>query len=149
MAVTGKWYTNGLKGFLMGTYNWKTSGGSTIKCALIKNTYTPDQDAHDFWDDVSANECDASGNYSAGGITVTPSDPTVDTATNETRLDCADMSATTFTGTVRYLVFYYSSGTPGTSNLICYCDLGADTTAAAGTFTITIATTGILKITAA
>lgn len=149
MAVTGKWYTNGIKGFVNGTYKWKTSGGSTIKCALLKNTYTPNQDSHDFFDDISAYEVDASGNYAAGGLTVTTYDPTVDTASNETRLDCADLQCTTFTGTARYAVFYYASGTPSTSDLLGYIDFGEDKVASAGTLDITIAATGALKLTVA
>jgi len=147
MAVTGKVYTNAIKGFCMGTYSWKASGGSTIKCMLVKNTHTPNQDTHDFIDDVSDDECAASGSYSAGGLAVTPIDPAVDTATNITKFDCVDLQVTTFTGTVRYLVFYYASGTAGTSNLICYADLGEDVTITNGTYDIVIDSAGLFKIT--
>ena len=41
----------------------------TIKLALVTASYTPNQDTHDMWDDVSANEVSSSG-YSAGGATL-------------------------------------------------------------------------------
>lgn len=149
MSVTAKWYTNGIKGFINGTHPWKSSGGATFKIALLTNAYTPDQDAHDFLDDVSAYEVSASGSYAAGGAALTTSDPTVDAASNETRMDAADVSWTSFTGTARYAVIYYATGTASTSNLIAYIDFGGDVSATNGTFAIAMAATGVLKITAA
>lgn len=149
MAVTAYWYTNGLKGFLDGTYKWKTTSGSTFKMALLTDAYTPNQDTHDFYDDLTGEVSSSGTNYSTGGATLTTYDPTVDTATNETRLDCADVQWTSATFTARYAVIYQSTGTAGTSALIAYIDFGENKTVASGTLSVTIAGTGLLKITAA
>ena len=117
----------------------------TIKLALVSSAYTPDQDAHDFWDDVSANEVAASGTYSAGGVTLTTS-VTQDNTDNEGVFDATDVSFTSATITARYGVVYKSTGVAGTSPLICLIDFGGDQTSTAGTFAITFAAEGILNL---
>lgn len=148
MANTPKVYTNGLLGFAKGDMKWLTTSGSTFKIALMGTGYTPNQDTDVFWDDISASEVGESGNYSAGGFTLTTSDPTVDTGTNETRFDAADVQATTFTGTVGSYVVYQSTGTASTSRLICYNILDPTKAAVAGTLDVTFGATGVFKITA-
>lgn len=143
MAVSAKWFTNGIKSFLMGTVTWKTTGGSVIKCALLADTWTPNQDTNILWADISANEIANGNGYTTGGYTMVPSDPTVDAASNETRMDAADVQWTGSTLTARYAVIY--SGT----TLIGYVDFGANVVSSAGTYTITWDATGVLKITAA
>jgi hypothetical protein len=147
MAVTTKWYgvpfKNLVSGATNGVWDWDTD---TIKVALCTSTYTPDQDTHDFFNDIT-NEVSGTG-YSAGGATIASPTVTYDTATNEIRLDCADPSWASSTITARYAVFYKSTGTASTSALICYTDFGADVSTTSGTFAITIDTTGVIKATA-
>ena len=118
----------------------------TIKLALVTSSYTPDQDAHDFWDDVSANEVSASGSYSAGGVTLTVT-TSQDNTDNEGVFDASDVTITSFTGTFRYAVIYKSTGVNSTSPLICLIDFGTNVSAYAGTVTITFAAEGILNLT--
>jgi hypothetical protein len=148
MAVSAKLYTNAMKAFMMGAVTWKASGGSVIKVALLTSTYTPDQDAHDNFDDVSAYEVTGTG-YTAGGKALTLSDPTVDAATNETRMDADDVQWTDSTITARYAVVYYASGTPSTSTLIAYVDFGEDVSSSGAAFDIAWAASGIFKVTVA
>ncbi len=54
-------YSNGIEGLILQSYNLDTS---TIKLLLTKSAYTYDPD-HDFVNDVSASECDATG-YTGG-----------------------------------------------------------------------------------
>lgn len=117
----------------------------TIKLALVTDSYTPDVDAHDFWDDVSANEIGATGTYSAGGATlaVTLSQDNTD---NEGVFDATDVSFTTATISARYAVIYKSTGVAGTSPLICLIDFGSNQVSTAGTFTVTFAAEGILNL---
>jgi hypothetical protein len=149
MAVTAKWYGTPIKNMFSGAnvVDWDTD---TIKIALVKSGYTPDQDAHDFFNDITEELATANG-YTAGGATLVCSAPTYDSATNEMRLDATDPSWTA-TGagiTARYAIIYKSTGTSSTSPLIAYIDFGADNTAAAGsTFTIVFDATGVAKITA-
>lgn len=111
-------------------------------------TYTPDQDAHDFFNDVT-NEISGTG-YTAGGATLTGKSVSYDTATNKVRLIAADAQWTTATFTARYAVYYKSTGTASTSPLIGYLDFGSDQTVTAGTFTLDHdATNGIFTATVA
>lgn len=122
--------------------DWDTD---TIKIALVKSGYTPDQDAHDFFNDITE-ELTTTGGYTAGGKTLTAVAPSYDTASNEMRLDANDVEWTGATFTCRYAIVYKSTGTASTSPLICYIDFGENQTISAGTFKITFDATGVAKI---
>lgn len=147
MAVTTKWYGNGLKAMAAGDIIWKASGGSDLKVILCTSSYTPDQDAHDFYDDIT-NELSTANGYTAGGAALTESDPTYDAASNEVRLDAADVTWSDSTLTARYAVIYKDTATASTSPLLAYIDFGEDKSSSAGNFTLQFAATGVLKITA-
>jgi hypothetical protein len=119
----------------------------TIKVALATASYTPDQDTHDFFNDVT-NEITGTG-YTAGGATLAGKAVTYDTATNEVRWDASDTSWSTATFTARYAIVYKDTGSAATSPLIALIDFGANVSVTAGTFLITWAATGIAKITVA
>lgn len=145
MAVSAKWYGVPIKNMWSGAnvVDWDTD---TIKCALTTSAYTPDQDTHDFFNDIT-NEVSGTG-YSAGGVTLTCSAPTYDTATNVVSLDAADAQWTSASFTARYAIIYKSTGVSSTSPLLGYVDFGGDETVSSGTFTIVWDSTGVLKITA-
>jgi hypothetical protein len=149
MAVSAKWYGTPIKNLFSGanTWDWDTD---TIKCALATASYTPDQDAHDFFNDIT-NELATENGYTAGGATLSCSAPTYDTASNETRLDAADVvwTITTASVTARYAIVYKSTGSSSTSPLLGYVDLGSSVTVpAGGKLTLEWDATGILKVTA-
>lgn len=138
-----KWYGLPLKSLIDGStlFDWNTD---TIKVAVVTSAYTPDQDAHDFWNDVSANEASASG-YTAGGATLTTPTVTYDTANNRIVLDADDVSWTsTITG--RYLIVYKDTGTSTTSPLLGYYDNVTDF-GGGSTLDVTWDATGVLRIT--
>lgn len=116
----------------------------TIKCALVTSSYTPDQDSHDFFDDVT-NEIGDTGSYSSGGATLSVT-TSQDNTDNEGVFDATDVSFTNATITARGAVIYKDTGTPGTSPLICYIDFTSDQSSSNGTFTITWASEGILNV---
>lgn len=117
----------------------------TIKVALCSSSYTPDQDAHDFFDDIT-NEVAASGTYSAGGATLANKAVTADNTDNEGVFDADDVSWTSATITARYAILYKSTGTAATSPLIAAIDFGSDQSSSTGTFTITWSSEGILNL---
>lgn len=139
-----KWYGLPLKNLINGStlFDWDTD---TIKVAILTSAYTPDQDAHDFWNDVSANEASASG-YTAGGAALTTKTVTYDTATNQIRLDADDV---TWTSAVvgRYLVVYKDTGTASTSPLLGYYDNAGADFGGGSSLTVTWDSTGVLRIT--
>lgn len=120
----------------------------TIKVALLTSSYTPNQDTHDYFNDVSANEVSGTG-YTAGGITLASKTATYDSGTNVIVLDAADVTWSSSTITARYAVVYGSTGTASTSPLIGYVDFGSDQSSTNGNFTITWDSTGIVRITVA
>jgi hypothetical protein len=120
----------------------------TIKVALLTSSYTPNQDTHDYFNDVSTNEVTGTG-YTAGGITLASKTATYDSGTNVIVLDAADVTWSSSTITARYAVVYDSTGTASTSALIGYVDFGSDQSSTNGNFTITWDSTGIVRITVA
>ena len=120
----------------------------TIKVALLTSSYTPDQDAHDYFNDVSTYEVSGTG-YTAGGNTLASKTATYDSGTNVIVLDAADTTWASSTITARYAVVYDSTCTSSTSALIGYVDFGSDQSSTNGNFTITWDSTGIVRITVA
>ncbi len=118
----------------------------TIKVMLVTSSYSPNQDTHDFIDDVSANEVSGTG-YTAGGQALANKAVTADNTDNEGVFDADDPSWTTATITARGAVFYKDTGTPSTSPVIAYMDFGSDKSSSAGTFTIALNAEGILNLT--
>src|SRR5690349_21680891 len=101
MAVTSKFYGNAF----VNAFDKKIDFNSdTIKCALATSSYTPDQDAHDFFNDIT-NEVSGTG-YTAGGATITSPSITYTGGTNTLKLDGDDVSWTTSTITARYAIIY-------------------------------------------
>lgn len=116
----------------------------TIKVALVTSSYTPDQDAHDFFDDVT-NEVVGTG-YTAGGASLANKAVTADNTDNEGVFDADDTTWASSTITARAAVLYKSTGTASTSPLICYIDFGSDKSSSAGNFTIAWDAEGILNL---
>lgn len=146
--ATANWYGLALSGQYSSTaarrVDWVTD---TIKVTLHTSTYTPNQDTHDFADDLT-NELSTGSGYTAGGVTLASKSVSYDTSTNEARLIAGNAAWTNLSATFRYAVVWKDTGTAGTSPLLGYVDLGA-TTIAGTNFTLTPDATGWLKITAA
>lgn len=143
MAVTGKLYGKMFIALFNKEIDWDTD---TIKCALTTSSYTPDQDAHDYFNDVT-NEVSGTG-YSAGGATLANKTVTYTGATNKFVLDADDAVWAGSTITARTAVVYDASpGSDATRPLICYQQSDADVSTTAGTFTVQWNASGIVEIT--
>lgn len=157
------------------TGQWTTSpdGTSTykiidfpVKVLLVKAAYTPNQDTHDFLNDVLANEItdvggtaynarngDSTGGYILANTTID------DTTTSKTIIyDADDLSLTASggnigdgsTGDVKYYVFFYETGTADGSDcpLLGYATVDTAQQATDGnSFTIAWGANGVLKAT--
>lgn len=133
---------NSFKGKIMdGSIDLDTD---TIKVALVTSSYTPNQDTHDFFDDVT-NEVSGTG-YTAGGASLANKAVSVDTTDNEGVFDADDVTWSSSTITARGAVLYKSTGTASTSALICYLDFGSDKSSSSGNFTIQWGSEGILNL---
>jgi hypothetical protein len=144
--MASKLYGQFLSQALNKEIDWDTD---TIKVALLTNSYTPDQDAHNYLDDVVANEVTGTG-YTAGGNTLANKTNSYNSATNVIVLDADDTTWSSSTITARYAVIYDASpATNATRPLIGYVDFGSDQSSSNGNFTITWDATGIVRITVA
>lgn len=145
MAVSAKFYGK----FFNSAFTKKLDlTADAIKVMLTTSSYTPDQDAHDFKDDVT-NEVSGTG-YTATGVTLTSPTLTYTGGTNTLAFDAADVSWTSSTITARYAVIYDSTpGTDATRPLIMYVDFGADVSTTAGTLTLTWDAAGLCSVTVA
>src|SRR5262245_1660173 len=95
----------------------------TVKVLLVTSAYTPDQDAHDFRDDVT-NEVSGTG-YSAGGATLANKTVTQDNTDNEGVWDADDTSWASSTITARGAVPYKSRGGASSADeIFFYIDFG-------------------------
>ncbi len=136
--------------FLYGSFPAKLANkeidwdSDTIKVALTTSSYTPNQDTHDYFDDIT-NQVTGAG-YTSGGATLASKTVTYTSGTNTQAFDAADVTWTSSTITARYAVIYDSTGVSSTSALIGYVDFGADVISSGGDFTIQWNGSGIFTI---
>lgn len=149
MAVTIYWYGKTLVNLLGGETAGESKGcnflSNDIKIALIADTYTPDQDTHESWADVSSYEASGAG-YDTGGLSLASKTLTYDSGTNECRLDATDPEWNPVTITARYAVVY--NNTPATVSdkiLLGFIDFESNKIADNGSFKITLNADGLLK----
>jgi hypothetical protein len=117
--------------------------GATIKCALVSSAYTPNQDTHDEWGDVSANEISGTNGYTTGGATL--ASVALTEIASGYKVASSNVTWTASGGSIaawRYAVFYVSGAYNGkTSPLLGYF-LGdstpADVPATTDTNTLTL-----------
>lgn len=143
MAVSGKLYGKHFLNLYDKGWDWLDD---TIKCLLTTSAHTPDQDVHDFHNDIT-NEVTGTG-YTAGGVTLTTKTATYTAATNKFVLDCDDPVWATSTITARNGHFYNDTpGTSATKGLLCYQASDADISSTAGEFRVQINASGLVEVT--
>lgn len=123
---------------------------SSFKGVLLKSTYTPSKD-HDFIDDISTYECDATG-YTGGfggGGRHALANPTVSlVATNLVKWDAdnpaqwANLGGAT-NNTLRYMAVVIEVTNDAASPVLAILDLQQDYNTNGGNFDVAIATAGI------
>lgn len=144
--MASKVYGNALKAAFNKEVDWDTD---TIKVALLTSAYTPNQDSHDYWDDVSTNQVSGTG-YTAGGKTLTGKTATYDSGTNTVKFDADDVTWADSTITARYAVVYNDSGaTSAQKALVAYFDFTTDRASSNGEFVIRWGADGVFSATAA
>lgn len=134
-------YNNFKKNIMNGNIDLDTD---TIKLALCTSSYTPDQDSHEFFDDIT-NEVSGTG-YTAGGEEITTKAVTADTTDDEGVFDGDNVTWSDSTITARYGIIYKDTGDPATSPLIACLDFGDDQSSTSGDFTVAWNAEGILNL---
>lgn len=116
----------------------------TIKVALVTSSYTPDQDAHTKFSDIT-NEVSGTG-YTAGGAALSGLTVTQDNTNNRGVFSATNASWSSSTITAHAAILYKSTGTSSTSPLVAYIDFGADYSTSSSTFFIPWDTAGIIYL---
>jgi hypothetical protein len=132
MAATFKFYGQALLKIFTGSIDLDTD---TFKLMLTTSAYTPNQDTHDFRDDVT-NEVTGTG-YTAGGVTLTGVTVSYDAATNQVRISWNDPTWPNSTISARGAVIYKSRGGAASADeLLAYAINDADVSSSGATFTV-------------
>jgi len=134
-------YNNFKKNIMNGNIDLDTDD---IKVALVTSSYTPNQDTHEDFADITG-ESTGTG-YTAGGETIANTTVTTDTGDDEGVFNGDDVTWASSTVTARGAVIYKDSGTPATSWLIGYLDFTTDQSSSSGDFTIQWSAEGILNL---
>jgi hypothetical protein len=134
-------YNNFKEQLLLGAHNLDTA---TLKVTLHAG-YTPDIDAHDYFDDVSGTEESGTG-YTAGGITVANTVVAQDNTNDRASLDGDNVTWTGLNvGTPSHAILRVDTGTATTSTLIGYW--AVTTPSNGGDYTLAFDSTGIVLLT--
>lgn len=146
MAVTAWWYANAILEAFKGTIDI-VGDGPTV--ALTTGSYSPDQDAHNFFNDVT-NELSTANGYTAGGLALDT--PVGSLTQNVWKFDSVDPEWETGEGetlTARIAVYYVNTGGASSADpLLTWVNFGQDESASnTGTFTIVQHADGIASIT--
>lgn len=146
MAVTAYWYANAFETAFDKEIDFLAD---TMKVTLHSSSYTPNQDTHDYQDDLT-NELSTANGYTAGGETL--GTKTHDNTNNVSKFDAADTVWTSSGAGFTARISVLADTTPGsaaTNPLLCWMDFGQNETASGGgTFTIVWNAAGIATITA-
>ena len=146
MTVTAKLYPQGL--FIPALNKEIDLLDDSNKVALVTSSYSPDQDNHDYYNDLT-NELSSGSGYTSGGAAVANDTPTYTGATNVLKYDGDDVSRTSSTLTARTAVLYDSTpSTSATKPLIGYQQESSDISSSGGTWSVVWNASGIFTITA-
>lgn len=141
MTAPTLWYCPSLKKMID-----VTLALGTAKVMFLSDAYVLDQDAHDYVNDVSANEVTGTG-VSAGGVALSSPTTAIDAATNTVSLSGGNISGINVSAC--YAVLYVSTGTPSTSPLMTITDLSEGNGANVTVTGVTWNASGISFLTAA
>lgn len=144
MAITGKLFGKVFTALWNKEIDYDTDN---IAVQLHNSTYTPDQDVHDYKDDLT-NELATAGGYTVGGKDLASKTVTYTAGTNKHVLDAADLQWTTFTATFRTaVVLDRSPASDATRPLIGYQNSDIDITGGGGNLDLVWNSAGIVEIT--
>lgn len=118
---------------------------TAVKVLMVTDTETPDFNADNFRDDVTANEVSGTG-YSAGGVAITATELTV--ATGVLTYDAADASWTssTITSAMAAVGYFARGGADTADELVFLSDFVTAASTSNGTFLIQWNASGIFTV---
>lgn len=143
-SATCKAYGNGLLHLFDGGVIW---GSDDTYLALASSSYTPDIDAHDYWNDVVANEVTGT-NWAANGQQADGETLSLVTANNDVEFDITDESvaSVTLSDGKHLIVYSRTPGTDATRELLFYATMDTALAPAGGTLLLDFSTTGLILV---
>jgi len=134
-------YSKGLEVAVKAVTGDTAAPTGTLKGAFMATTYTQDQEAHQFFADVSSSVASGTTVRTIAGL-----DVRVDTANNRIEIDFADPTETPVTAITNQFMLYMDTGTAATSPLIANGALSATLSPVGGTLTLTVNAEGLAAI---
>jgi len=118
---------------------------TAVKTLMVLDALTPDFNAHDFRNDVTANEVSGTG-YTAGGVVLTTTELTV--ATGVLTYDAADASwsSSTIANAMAGVGYFARGGADTADELVFLSDFVNAASSSNGTFTIQWSASGIFTV---
>jgi len=145
MTTTAYLYGNSILKLGNKEIDWDTDA---IRVTLHTSSYTPNQDTHDYQDDLTNEVADDGAVYRTGGTVLANCSAAYATATNVASFDADDAIWAGSTISAQYAVLWGSVGTATTANpLIGYVDFGTTLSTTGGPFTVTWGSAGVFTIT--
>jgi hypothetical protein len=140
--ATATMYTNAVEAFANKELDWDTDNFSAL---LLDNTYTINQDSHEFVSSVVGDEI-SGGSYARVALT----GKTISTGTGVVKLLADDVVFASMTGTaIRYMVVFRNTGSDATSKLVCVIQFDSDLAPTAQPVTFNLSTDGLVNFTLA
>lgn len=140
-------YSPTLEKFFIDTVGLSIESETIVKGLLELDAYTPDYDAHDFRNDVTANEASGTG-YTAGGVVLTTTDVTLSApSAGNMKYDHADPSwSSSSIANAMALIEFLDTGNAATDMLLWLLDFVTAVTTSNGLLLVQIAANGVWNL---
>lgn len=141
MAASALWYAEAIEAAFLKKVNFTSD---TIKVALTTSSYTPDQDSHDEYADITNQVANGNG-YTTGGATLGSPTLTYTSGSNLWTFDGSDVQWTSSSFSAAYAVIYDDTAT--NKDLLILQNFDGTSTTTNATFAIAWNASGIGTIT--
>ena len=134
-------YSKGLETALKAVTGDAAAPTGTLKGAFMATTYTQDQEAHQFWSDISASIASGTTERTISGLSIN-----VDTTNDRVEIDFDNVTETPVTASTDQFVIWMDTGSDATSPLIACGALTTELNPVGGTLTLTVNSEGLAAI---
>ena len=134
-------YSKGIETALKAVTGSAAAPTGTLKGVFMATSYTQDQEAHQYYSDISASVASGTSVETIAGLAIN-----VDTANNRVEIDFNDVTQTPVTASTNQFVIYMDTGVAATSPLIVCGAISTTLSPVSGTLTLTVNAEGLAAI---
>ena len=134
-------YSKGLEVALKAVTGDTAAPTGTLKGAFMATTYTQDQEADQFWSDVSGSLASGTSLQTIAGLNIR-----VDTANNRIEIDFTDPTEAGVSASTNQFLLFMDTGTAATSPLIANGALSTTLNPENGTLTLIVNVEGLAAV---